>query len=220
MNFGLAFSYPFKDPDWFKKIILNGLIVFIPVVGQIVMLGFLMEIISRVIRNDPNPLPELDFGKQLGKGFKAFVVYLVYNIPVIILALPIYVVPFIVASTSGSSDSSQVGNIASIAIYCLCGGLLLIYSILEALLIPAALGRVAATDSLGEAFKIGAIFSMVKSAPVPYLLCLVGALIAGFVAGLGFIVCIGVLLTVPYAQALMGHLTGQAYQQAAKMGKG
>ena len=32
MDFGLAFSYLFKDPDWFKKIVIVALIGLIPIV--------------------------------------------------------------------------------------------------------------------------------------------------------------------------------------------
>jgi hypothetical protein len=30
MDFGKAFSYPFQDPNWFKKIIIPGLVMLIP----------------------------------------------------------------------------------------------------------------------------------------------------------------------------------------------
>jgi hypothetical protein len=104
----------------------------------------------------------------------------------------------------------------SYAIYCICGGLALIYAILMAFMNIGAQGRLAATDSLGSGFKIGQIFGLVRAAPVAFLLAIVGFMIAGIVSSLGSIACgLGVLLTVPFGQAIIGHFVGQAYKQAA-----
>ncbi len=35
MDFGLAFSYVFKDPDWFKKVAIPAVCSLIPVVGPL-----------------------------------------------------------------------------------------------------------------------------------------------------------------------------------------
>jgi hypothetical protein len=214
MEFGTPFSFPFKDPDWFKKLIIMGVVTLIPIVGQIVLLGWSLQIARRVINNDPNPLPSLDFGAQLGLGFKTWVVSLVYAIPLIILTLPIYVIPPIGVAVGMDADTL---NYLTIGISCLCGGIAFIYAIIMALMMMAAQGRLAATDALGSAFKIGEIFGMVKAAPVAYLLAIVGFIIAGIVSSLGSIACgIGVLLTVPFGQAIIGHFLGQAYKQAAE----
>ncbi|MCD4698964.1 MAG: DUF4013 domain-containing protein, partial [Phycisphaerae bacterium] len=86
MDFGLAFSFPFQDEEWIKKILLTGVIFLIPVVGQIAVMGWALTITRRIIRNDPEPLPDWsDFGGYLGLGFKAFVVVLVFVLPIIIL---------------------------------------------------------------------------------------------------------------------------------------
>ena len=74
MEFGTPFSYPFKDPNWFKKFILPGLCMLIPVIGQFVLMGWMVEIVRRVINDIPDLLPELDFGSQLGKGFQTWVI--------------------------------------------------------------------------------------------------------------------------------------------------
>jgi len=210
MEFGLPFSFPFKDPDWFKKLIIMGLVTLIPVVGQIVLIGWSLQVARKVINNDPSPLPGLEFGAQLGLGFKAFVVSLVYSIPLIILTLPIYVFPLIAANSN-----SDAMTYISYGIYCICGGLSLLYAILMAFMNMAAQGRIAATDSLGSAFKIGEIFGLVRAAPVAYLLAIVGFIIASIISSLGSIACgVGVLLTVPYGQAIIGHFLGQAYKQS------
>ncbi|NPV84703.1 MAG: DUF4013 domain-containing protein [Anaerolineae bacterium] len=214
MEFGSAFSLPFKDSDWFKKMILNGLIMLIPVIGGMVLFGWALEIARRTLKDEPYPpLPDLDFGGQLAKGFQGFIISLVYALPIIILSIPIQIVPFLGSALELDADTL---NYAVIAVSVCCGGINLIYAILMGFMLPAALGRFLDLGSMGAAFKIGEVFSLVRAAPVAFLLVIIGNLVAGIISSLGTIVCIvGVLITAPFAMAIMGNLYGQAYKQAA-----
>jgi len=90
MDFGYAFGYAFKDPDWFKKLAIMGLVTLIPVLGQFVLIGWMMALMRRVInRQEPALLPDLDFSAQLSDGFKAFVVGIVYQAPTLAVYLVI-----------------------------------------------------------------------------------------------------------------------------------
>lgn len=214
MKFGDAFTYVFQDPDWFKKIIIPGLIgVLLPIIGQMVLLGWGLKVTLNVIRNNPNPLPDMDFGGDLGRGFKAWVVSLVYGIPMFIFYLPIMIIS-IIASESGEQSMAVVAAIAGA-----CFGLLmLLYGILMGLLLPAAYARVAVEDTIGAGLAFKEVFNMVKKNLVAYLLILVGTIAASFISSLGSIACvIGIFLTVPYATAIMGHLYGQGYLEAKNL---
>ena len=86
------------------------------------------------------------------------------------------------------------------------------YSLAAYLVLPAAIGRFAATGELSEAFKLGEIFMVVKDNLGDYGLVLLGGLVASFVASLGSIAClIGVIFTMVYSVAINGHLWGQVY---------
>jgi hypothetical protein len=212
MDFGKAFTYPFQDPDWAKKIIIPGLVMLIPILGQIVVLGWMLEIVRRVIRRDPAPLPELDFGKNLSDGFKGFLISLVYAIPAIIFSIPPAIANSVLAS--GGSDTESFAPVAVILMVC-CYGLLFIYSLALNLIAPAALANFVATDNMSAAFRFSEIFGLVRSAIGPYLMVLVGVILSGMIGGLGSIACfIGVFLTYAYAMAINGHLYGQAYLEA------
>lgn len=215
MDFGLAFSFPFKDADWFKKIGLVALVTLIPVIGQLVLLGWALEITRRVIDETATPLPELNFGQQLGKGFQVFLIGLVYAIPLILFMIPLIIVD---AAGTRMLDSGNTGVGTALALLSVCcGGLIFLYSLVMAFLMPAAIGEFAAKGSLGAAFQFGKVFGLVRKAPVAYLVVVLGGLIAGFIAPLGTIACvIGVILTAAYASAAVAHLEGQAYNQAAR----
>ncbi|MDZ4158912.1 MAG: DUF4013 domain-containing protein [Anaerolineaceae bacterium] len=212
MEFGLAFSYQFKDPDWIKKIALAGLFSLIPVVGVFFLMGWSVEVTRRVILKDPNPLPELNFGAYLGKGFQLWVIGLVYALPIFILTIPIMLVPPL--GVAVELDENTLGIVMAAISIC-CGGLIFLYSLLLALMLPAAYGNFAAKGSIGAGLRFGEVFGLVKAAPVAYLLCLVGSLVAGFIAPLGSIACgLGVVVTGAYSLSMLFHLYGQAYNQA------
>ncbi|MBI9047001.1 MAG: DUF4013 domain-containing protein [Anaerolineaceae bacterium] len=214
MNFGLAFSFPFQDQEWWKKFLLMGVITLIPVVGQFVLMGWVVQLVRNVINDDPTPIPSLDFGGQLGQGFKFFILALVYMLPVIILTLPIYIITPI--ADAAGMDSDTLGIMMAV-VSCLCGGLALILGLAAAFLIPAGVANMVINDSLGAGLRVGEVFGLVKAAPVAYLIVIVGSIVASLIGSLGTLGCgIGVLLTMPYAQAITGHFYAQAYKQAVE----
>jgi hypothetical protein len=212
MNFGRPFSFPFEDPDWLKKIALAGLITLIPILGQFFLIGWMLEVTRRVIKNDPTPLPDLDFGQNLGNGFKAWVVGLVYSLPMFIFVVPIIAVSAI-APASGMDEETMATLM--IAVSCCCGGLMFLYGILMGFMLPAAYGKFLEAGQLGAAFKFGEVFAMVKAAPVAFLIAIAGSFVAGLIAPVGGVVFgIGAIFTGAYAMAIIGHFYGQAYNEA------
>jgi len=103
MDFGLAFSYPFQDKDWIQKILLTGVISLIPIVGQIAVLGWLIEITARVIRGESDPMPKWeDFGGLFMSGLKAFALGFIFGLPLMIIAFPAAIIDMLVDSESAA----------------------------------------------------------------------------------------------------------------------
>ncbi|MFM8322437.1 MAG: DUF4013 domain-containing protein [Chloroflexota bacterium] len=223
MDFGKAFTYVFDDPDWLKKIGIAGAIalgsmllsiIIVGIAGFIVLAGWMLEIVRRVINRDPRPLPEWDdFGGYFSKGIKAFVVGLVYSLPLILVNVCIQIIPLIVAGggdPSSDAAGAMAGGIAALSI-CL-GCFSFIYSLLMAAVLPAAMGQLAVTGEMGSAFRFGEIIAMVRGNLGAYVMVVLGTLVAQIVASLGIIACgIGFAFTTAYAMAVQGHLYGQAY---------
>ena len=91
----------------------------------------------------------------------------------------------------------------------------LIYGLLLAFMLPAALGRFLDTGELGAAFKVKEVFALVKAAPVPFLIAIAGSMIAGFIAPIGGIAFgIGAIFTTAYAMAIIGHFYGSGLQRS------
>jgi len=210
MDFAQAFSFPFQDKEWIKKIVVTALISLIPILGGIAVLGWSLEVARRLIRGEAPVLPDWsNFGGLLSLGIKGFVVSLVLSIPLIVLYLP-------ASLLSAFADSEQMATLLSIVSIC-TGCLGLLYAIAFMFVLPAAYGQLAATDSLAEAFNVRKLVSLIRNAPAAYLIVVLGLLVAGIIAPLGVILCvIGVFFTFAYTLAVEGHLFGQAYLEGSK----
>lgn len=212
MNFGLAFSYVFKEKDqWFKKIALPALCCLIPVIGPFILMGWGLKATQNVIEgNEEYALPKLEFGADLGRGFMAFLISVIYSLPAAIVS-GIAGALFSV----GSGMDETVMTILFIVGGCL-GLLALLVGLLVAFMGMVGLANYAAKGKFGAAFDFKTIFGMLKKSFVSWLLVVVGYILAvGIIAPLGTVVCvIGALLTSAYATAVFSHLLGQAYNQS------
>lgn len=208
MDFSLSFSFPFQDEGWVKKIVLTTVISLIPIIGQLALIGWLVELTRRVIRGDAEPLPDwADFGGILVLGLKMFAIGFVYAIPLMFMTIPMAIFDALVDSDSAVA----LYTIVTLCFSCFA----LIYGLALAFFIPAAVGELAATDNLGAAINPTNIIAHVRAAPSAYLLAFLGTIVAGFLSGFGVILCfVGVILTAVYASAIQGHLYGQAYLEA------
>ena len=201
---------------WIKKVGIAALVILIPIVGGIILMGWALELMRRVIADDPTPLPDWsNFGGFLGKGFKAFVVTLAYALPVILVVICGQAITFGSAAALGDSNPEAASTVALVASLCM-GCFALIFGILAGLLIPPALGNLAATDEMGAAFRFGEVFGLLRSAIGPYLITIIIiAVVSPLLASLGSLVCgIGALAAVAYTQVITSHLYGQAYKVA------
>ena len=68
MDIGKAFSFVFEDEEWVSKILIGGLIALIPLVGQLVVLGYALKVAQNVAQGSPRPLPRSKFSSKVGSG--------------------------------------------------------------------------------------------------------------------------------------------------------
>jgi hypothetical protein len=86
MEIGKAFGFVTEDEQWITKVLIGGLIQFVPLLGTIAILGYSYRVALNVARGNPRPLPAWgEFGDFLGRGFFALVIQIVYLLPLIVL---------------------------------------------------------------------------------------------------------------------------------------
>lgn len=184
-NVGDGFGWTFQDPQWFGKMILQGLIWLIPIVGWISLGGWLMLTIDnyRAGRRELAPA-----GFHLGRGVAVSFVFLIYGI---VLGLPGGVVSNIGTAVS-SSGLSAIGGLLSLAAW-------LFLTFLTPVLITFVY-----QGGFAAGFDFSGIWRTATGANTGNTVAAAAVILgASIIGGLGAILClVGLLFTVPYSQAI------------------
>ena len=206
MNYSKAFSYVFDDKDWVSKILIAGLIFLIPIVGQIYMMGWSIEIIRRYKAGRRDILPATHFSAFLTLGLKMLVVGLIYAIPVIILT-------FILNLFTGISSSSDSGTVQFIfgSLGCFGGLLSILVNLLIALVSVYGMIKLAETDQIKACLDFSDIYNCIKANLGKFVIVALLMIVAELIQGAGLIICIGIIFTAPYGYAISAHLVGQLW---------
>lgn len=216
MDIGRAFGFVFDDERWVSKVLLGGLIFLIPIIGQIVVIGYMLQTALNVAQGNPRPLPEWNtFVEHLTRGFYGFVIQLVYLLPGILLYF-VFIALIAVGGAAADRSESAGGAIG-------LGGLCLFPLIFLAFLLGSIAGyvgiaRYLATGVLSEAFKFGDVLANLRANAGTWVMFVLIVFLAGIAAQLGLIACgVGVLFTLTYAQFVNGHALGQAMRATGLM---
>jgi len=119
-----------------------------------IIFPFYLGYILRIFRG-ANPSPQLDYwGSMFFDGIRLFIVGLIY-------ALPVFILSFVLFESADMIRSSvNPGTIGGLIIAILMGAIILVIVAISILLIVMTAGvRFARTDTIGEAFNFGAIFT-------------------------------------------------------------
>ncbi|MCX7838103.1 MAG: DUF4013 domain-containing protein [Anaerolineae bacterium] len=215
MDIGKSFTYVFEDPNWIMKVLIGGVVSAIPIVN-FAALGYMVTTLKNVADGQPQPLPEWsNFGDHFMKGLYVFVGALIYVSPIILLYCCMFAISAVLPAAGGAAGrdaANALGTLAGLLGLCL-SCLIFIVAIAVAVLFPAALVRFAMSNQLSTFWDFRGTFDLVRANLTNYIIALLIAWIAGFVAGFGVILCvIGVIFTSFWAQLVGAHVFGQFWQ--------
>jgi len=220
MDIGKSFTYVFEDPNWIMKILIGGIVLLIPIVNFAVY-GYMLTTLKNVADGQPNPLPEWgDFGAHFMKGLYAFVGILVYFLPAIVVYCCVFVLTFGAAAIGGSSSGNNGGStlggligLVTLCLQCLVG----LYALLAGLTLYAPLTRFAmSANQLSIFWDFRGNLDFIMKNLTNYIIALLIAWVASFVAGFGIILCfVGVLFTSFWATTVSAHVFGQLWRNQA-----
>ena len=210
MNYSKAFSYVFDDKNWLSKILIAGLISLIPIVGQIYLMGWSIEIIRRYKAGRTDILPATHFTAFLTLGLKMVVVGLIYSIPVIILS-------FILNLFTGIASNSDSGMVEFIfgSLGCFGGLLSIVVNFLIALVGIYGMIKI---DQIKACLDPSDIYNTIRANLSNFIVVALLILVAELIQGAGLIICIGIIFTVPYGTAISAHLVGQLWDNLKPYG--
>ncbi len=211
MDIGRAFSYFMDDQDWLKKILIGGLISFLPILG-FAGTGYWLTQTKRVYHGQEIPLPEWsDFGGYFMKGLMTTVGTLLYLLPALLIACCAFLPTFFLG------NSRDGGNIATLLMFCgAC--LVVLYAIALAVFLPAVTTRYAITEQFGAFFQFGEAWQLIRSNTSGYFTAVLVMMVAGMIAGtVGSIAClVGSAFTGVWASLVGAHLFGNFARGSAE----
>ncbi|MCX2726220.1 DUF4013 domain-containing protein [Thermomicrobium sp. 4228-Ro] len=211
MDIGRAFSYVFQDPQWLKKLLIALVMLIIPIIGWLILFGYILRIVRGVASGSDVPLPEWDdFGRDLALGFKGAVTSFVWSLPATLIGVCSQVASVLSTDNGGRGSGLGAFTLAAICLGCVS----FILSFATTYVLPVPLSRLAVTDRLSEAFALSEIFREIGRAATPLLLVLLITVGLSFFALFGVLLCIvGIVATILYAYLVQAHLWGQVRRQ-------
>jgi hypothetical protein len=205
MDIGKSFGFVFEDKNWIEKILIGGILMLIPILGPILMLGYSVELVRNVRKHEMEPLPRWDnWGEKIADGFKLFIIYILWSLPLIILSMVI-VIPLAFA---GNSDTgSAIASIFSLCFSCFA----FIYAIVVWLATPGITIKFAETGEFSDGLKFGEILNFTKEHLGQIFVVIVVSWLIYMLAGLiGTLLClIGLVFTMFWASLVQYHMIAQ-----------
>ena len=190
---GDAFGWAFRDPQWPAKILVQGLIVIIPIVGWIAMTGWLLLAFDNA-RSGRNELPPAGF--HLRRGIAMFGVFLIYGI--------VLQIPSSVLYGAGSAGSTQSGNpvlysspLAGLGFLLGLAGSLFLNFLVPSLIINTY------RRGFAGGMDVPAVWQLAAANLNNSLVAGVIVFVVSVIGGLGFVCCIGFIFTIPWQNTVM-----------------
>jgi hypothetical protein len=209
MDFSGAVTFPFRQNDWFTKILLPSAFLCIPILGIFLVAGWALEISRRVIHGKTPLLPAADFRRNLADGAAVMGILALCALP-----FCLWIALGGIAGAAREAGTEGTGGFDLLWWGIECAGLA--SALAGAVWAAAAVGFLADTGSFRSVFQIRKIFTAIRSAPAAFGLAALAWIPLGMLAFSGTAVCcVGALCTTVYAAASAFHLAGQAYALAA-----
>jgi hypothetical protein len=201
---GDAFAWAARDPAWIGKVIVQGLIFIIPIVGWIAGVGWMLLAFdnARVGRNELPPA-----GFHLSRGIGLFGAYLIYAI---VLSIPGDIVRGIGMGslTQCTSDNANVCTNAVVGgPFVALGSLLSFAGSLALYFFAPTIIVLVAHNGFGAAFDLGRVWSYATSNVGNSVIAGLLMWVAGLIGGLGILLCcVGAIFTIPYGVTVQAGL--------------
>ena len=218
MDYGKAITYVFQDKNWLATILVGGgisllgLFFFWTIIGPFLayalVLGYMMQLIRDVQRDPDAGLPPWeDWGKKLTDGVKLMVAQFLWQLPLILLTIPM-LTPMVLSAIYPDSDTLVIlGFMGYFSFLCFA----FLYSLFFLIIQPALVINLTVHNQFAKAFDIAGIFAIIREHLGEVLI------IALLTFGLGYfaswigmlLLLIGVVFTSFWVMLVQGHLYGQ-----------
>lgn len=220
-----AFRFLFDGGNVLNNVLFGAVMNFIPIVGPIMLMGWQCEILQRLLKRHPNPIPKLtmdDFGYWLGRGLAPFVMVLIVTVPMVFLVVfVVLVLTFGMALFAGASQQGGDPN----PLFALAGvGLTfltyLAFMIAFSMLVTSILIRAELTEDIGQALNFQKIWAYVRATWKDVLVIQLVFIPFAFAAVLGgmILLFVGIYAAIIVIMVASLHLRWQVYERYLSRG--
>jgi len=194
---GDAFGWAFRDPAWPGKVLLQGLIVIIPVIGWISMTGWLLMSFENA-RAGRNELPPAGF--HLRRGIGMWGVFIIYGF---VLTLPSSALSSAAGVAAGNSTSFFNGGtpLSGLALLLWFVGSLFLNFLTPSLIVNTY------ERGFGGGMDVTRVWRMATARMNDSVVAGLIVVVVSVLGGLGFLCCIGFIFTIPYQNTVMAAVT-------------
>ncbi len=229
MDIGRALTFFTEDERWIEKtaigvgvLLLSTLlsVILVGLVGFFIVMGYGIRLLQNV-RDGVNPvLPEWDqWGEDLNRGFKLFVVQFVWALPIVLIILPVTIIS-VIAGNAGGSDAEGFVVLLALCATCISFIVAIAYTLIQ----PAVTIFFAENEEISDGLQIARIWDWTRAhigeVVIVTIVYIVGSMIIATVGSIaGVILCgIGLIATIPLAQLVTYYLQFHLYGQLAAAG--
>lgn len=188
---GDAFGFPFRDPGWVGKIVVQGLILIIPIVGLIAMAGWMMMTFDNLRAGRQELAPA---GFHLSRGIGLFGAWLIYAV---VLSIPGGILSGIGSGLNANhafagSPFTGLGSLLSFVAQ------LLLYFLVPSIIVMTY------HHGFSGGLDVQGVWRLATSNMNNSVMAGLMMFVAGIIAALGIVACcVGVFFTGAYAAAVM-----------------
>lgn len=181
-----------------------GLILLIPIVGSINGTGWMLASLDR-LRSGDETLAPANLG-YLGRGMRLFIVQLIYDAGIALVALVVYAAGLALGVREGHGSANAMLITVAVLLYVIGFGIATVGGLAVTFATPAI---VLATDrgGVGGGLQIGSVWRQCRVNATNTLIAGLMLIAASFIGSVGLIACgIGVLFTTAYALAMQAWI--------------
>ena len=188
---GDAFGFPFRDPGWLGKIVVQGLILIIPIIGLIATAGWMLMTFDNIRAGRQELAPA---GFHLSRGIGLFGAWFIYAL---VLSIPADFLD-VIGTAMNANQSLSGGPITALGSLVGLAAQLLLYFLLPSSIVMTYHRGFSGGMDVQGVWRLAT--SNVSNSVVAGLLMFA----AGIIAALGIVACcVGAFFTGAYAAAVM-----------------
>ena len=218
MNYTASVSDFFKSPKWGMNLLLGGVTMLIPLVGPLVLSGWLIGgFWARGDDDDPVTIPPFDFQdfmKYLERGLWPFLVNLVASLVMVPLSMVLVFLPIMLTGVMAPLHGGHESGVLAALVIMAALVLYLLLMLAFCFIITPLILRATILQDFAPSFN----FAFVKNFLALMWQDLVVTMVFLFCLGIGLtfvgmLLCIvGILFTVPLSLYSWSHLQKQLYR--------